>query len=116
MNFLLEVTKDQYTQPIIDTLGGSETLAFGLQMVLLGMLAVFSVLLLIMLALYLFQAFFTKSSEKKSTPAPVVAPAPVAAAQQGLSDEVVVAIAAAIAMAEEESDGLKFKVVSFRRK
>ncbi len=34
----------------------------------------------------------------------------------GFDEEIVAVIAAAIAMAESESDGLKFRVVSFRRK
>ena len=115
MNSLLEVTKDQYSQPIINTMGLSETMIFGLQMFVLGMLAVFAVLLLIMIALYVFKAVFTKKAEAPlKTAAPVSVQMPVAS--NTLSDEVVVAIAAAIAMAESESNGLKFRVVSVRRK
>ena len=44
MNFLLEITKGDYTDKIIETKGFAETLGFGLQMLALGMLAVFAVL------------------------------------------------------------------------
>lgn len=111
MNFLTNVPNNE---PIIDTLGASETLIFGMQMVLLGMLTIFSVLLLIMIALYIFKAAFNKGKEQPNVTVAPTATAPVTVS--AINDEVVVAIAAAIAMAESESNGLKFKVVSFRRK
>ena len=116
MNFLLEISKEQYNESIINTAGLTETLKFGLQMVLLGMLTVFSVLVLIMLALYLFKAVFAKAPADKKPAAVVAAPAPVATNESALNEEIVAVIAAAIAMAESESDGIKFRVVSFKRK
>lgn len=118
MNFFLQIAKEDYTTPIIEK-GVMETLMFGGQMLLLGISTVFAVLALIWLCLVVFKFAFQGASDKPKakkeaapTPAPVVAPAPVASCD----DEIVAVIAAAIAMAEAESSGLKFKVVSFKRK
>ena len=91
---------------------------FGGAILLIGMLIVFSVLIIILAALSLFKVFFhdLKMPKKEKTDAPVEA-APVAAVKPASADdEVIAAIAAAIAMAESESSGLKFRVVSFKRK
>lgn len=116
MSHLLEVTN--YTQPID---GFTDKLAFGGQMVLIGMSVVFSVLVLLWLSLYIFKIFFhdipakkksqvkTKKVEESASKAPVTP-------NQGNEDEIVAVIAAAIAAAESENQGLKFRVVSFRRK
>lgn len=118
MNFLLEITKDDYTTPIITTKGFSETLLFGLQMVLIGMATVFAVLILLWIALTLFKVFFhdiaktKKESKTENTPTPVAAPL----VNSTSDEEIVAVIAAAIAMAESESNGIKFRVVSFNRK
>lgn len=110
---LLTNTMD-YSQPIT---GFSEKLSFGGMMVLVGVLAVFSVLAIIWLALVIFKAVFNSISTKKenaATKTEVVVPeAPATVADP--DEEIVAVIAAAIAMAESESDGIKFKVVSFRR-
>ena len=114
MRYLLSISPEQYG----DKLGFSDSLEFGGQMLLLGMGAVFAVLTTIFLLLTLFKVVFTriKVSEKKSAPAPVVAPAPVAQTVTS-DDEIVAVIAAAIAMAESEcGDNVKFRVVSFKRK
>lgn len=118
MNFLLSVSPDQYDEPIRDTLGWFETLGFGGQMLLLGMVAVFTVLGIIWALLTVFKIVFTNSAAKeKSAPVkqePAVVQAPVYAPQDS---EIVAVIAAAIAMAESESgENVKFRVVSFRRK
>ena len=118
MNFLLEITKNDYSSSIINTKGFLETLGFGGQMLLLGVATVFAVLAIIWLCLLIFKVAFQGASGKekaKPAPAPVVveaAPAPVATQDE----EIVAVIAAAIAMAESESSGIKFKVVSFKRK
>ncbi len=98
--------------------GFFEALEFGGQMVLIGMLAVFAVLGLIWAMLSVFKLVFTKTEDKEKAPkaqatAPVVAaPAPVSS-----EGEIVAVLAAAVAMAESESDsGIKFRVVSFRKK
>ena len=93
-------------------------LSYGGIMVLIGMATVFSVLAIIMLSLYAFQYFFHDLPAKKhSTSKPkVVAVAESAEAVHSDDGEIVAAIAAAIAMAESESGGIKFRVVSFKRR
>ena len=116
MNFLLEVT--DYTKPIE---GLWDKITFGGQMVLIGMSVVFSVLALLWLSLYLFKVFFhdipsgrkAASKEIKAVETAPVAPTTTNAASD---EEIVAVIAAAIAAAESENRGLKFRVVSFRRK
>ncbi len=114
MNVLLAVT--DYTKPI-EAFG--DKLGFGGMMLGIGMLAVFSVLCILWGALVIFKIiFYDLPNKKKSAPAPV-APAPVVAAEIPASnedEEIVAVIAAAIAMAESESAGAKFRVVSFKRK
>ena len=118
MNFLLEITKNDYSSNLIQSKGFAETLGFGAQMLFLGMATVFAVLAIIWLCLTIFKLAF-QEKPKNSKAAVVEAPAavevaPVAAANQ--DEEIVAVIAAAIAMAESENAGLKFKVVSFKRK
>ena len=93
-----------------------EKLSYGGQMLLLGMGAVFAVLFIIFLCLTVFKFVFSKNS----TPKVKVETAPVVVAPKQTSspkndEEIVAVIAAAIAMAESESSGVKFRVVSFRR-
>ena len=118
MNFLLSVSPDQYDQIIRDTLGWSETLGFGGQILLLGMCAVFSVLGIIWALLTIFKFVFTNSSSKEEKPTVKQEAVPQKAPVYTQSDsEIVAVIAAAIAMAESESDDkIKFRVVSFKRK
>ncbi len=118
MNFLLEITKDDYGDKIIQTKGFLETLGFGAQMLLIGMLTVFSVLVLLFGCLTVFKLVFhgAEKKEKKPTPPPVAAQAPTAPAYVTDDAEIVAVIAAAVAMAESESGGIPFRVVSFRRK
>ena len=114
MNFLLEFTKEQFSQgnlPIGDifTSGG--------MVFLTGMLTVFAVLGILWVALLAFKFFFhdLASGEKmvKKEKPVSVDNAPVATD----SNEIIAVITAAIAMAESESGGnVKFRVVSFRRK
>lgn len=115
MNFFLDINYSQNINTGNDFL---ETVGFGAQMVLIGMVTVFAVLFILWGILLLFKLFFhdlkNKKPEKvveKVDDAPVYAPA---AADQ--NDEIVAVIAAAIAMAESESGGIKFRVVSFKRK
>ena len=115
MNHLLQVT--EYSKPIE---GVVEKLTFGGQMVLIGMSVIFAVLILLWFSLYIFKLFFhdipsnrkakqkpEKSTESASTPV---------VTQRSDDDEIIAVIAAAIAAAECENPGLKFRVVSFRRK
>jgi sodium pump decarboxylase gamma subunit len=115
MNFFLSISPEQYQDKIIKTEGFLETLLFGGQMLLLGMATVFSVLCLIWAALVIFERVFHKEAKKapKTESAPVVVSEPASASDDG---EIIAVIAAAIAMAESESNGSKFRVVSFRKK
>ena len=113
MNYMLLTNTMDYSQPIA---GFGEKLSFGGMMLLVGVAAVFAVLGLIWLSLTIFTAVFKKVSDGKQKKAieaePVVEPV---AATTSNDEEIVAVIAAAIAMAESESNGIKFKVVSFRR-
>ena len=110
--FLMEI---DYTKPVE---GFGDKLSFGGTMVLVGMLAVFAVLFVIYLSLVIFKFAFNNVNEKKEDksdfvlPATIVKDEPAAASS---NDEIVAVIAAAIAMAESEANGVKFRVVSFKR-
>ena len=116
MNFMLDINSIDKTQPIDNF---SDKLLYGGQMLLIGMLIVFSVLVILWITLSLFKLFFHDLSsgkkrvkEVKEEAAPVYQ-APVASQD----DEIIAVIAAAIAMAESECGGnKKFRVVSFNRK
>ena len=95
-----------------------DAFVFGGTMLLIGMVTIFAVLGLLWLFLTLFKVAFHDIPAKKKAKPQETAPisAPVVEAKKDNADEVIVAIAAAIAMAESESSDVKFKVVSFRRK
>ena len=111
MNLLLEINPNE-------KLDFFKALTYGGQTVLIGMATIFAVLIIIWAALTLLKIFlYDIPNNKKSKAAAVsepVAPAPVAPTDNG--DEIIAVIAAAIAMAESESGGAKFRVVSFKRK
>ena len=96
-----------------------ERLAHGGKVTLVGMLVVFSVLIVLMIVLYVFQWIFGRKSSKKSAsvkesvPAPAPASAPVAAAPAATNneEEVVAVATAAIAAARGESE-CAFNVIS----
>ena len=111
MNFLLEVDPNS-------TMDFLSALSFGGQTTLIGMATVFSVLVIIWGALVLFKLFLydipnRRKAEVTVTPEPTAQPVATAADDDS---EIVAVIAAAIAAAEAESNGAKFRVVSFRRK
>lgn len=113
MDLMMLANTMDYSQPIADV---AEKLSFGGMMVLIGMGAVFSVLVIIWLALTIFKAVFQSISGEKKTDKVIAEPTPEpVAAPVDADEEIVAVIAAAIAMAESESNGVKFKVVSFRR-
>lgn len=124
MNTLLAITPDMYSKVIIDpnVAGPLETLGFGAMILGIGMLAIFAVLCLLWGALVLFKiAFYDVPAKKKavnvepaSAPAPVIIPAAPVVANE--DEELIAVLAAAIAMAESECLGAKFRVVSFKRK
>ena len=96
-----------------------DALVFGGAILLIGMVAIFAVLVILWIFLVFFKFVFhdlpaRSKNVKKVVPETVV---PVEeTVTVSTEDEIVAAIAAAIAMAESESDGIKFKVVSFKRK
>ena len=92
----------------------ASNLSEGLLVFLIGFAAVFAVLTIILAVLSLFNVFFGNASKKtKPAPAPVAVAAPKAVSSD---DEIIAVIAAAIAAAESESAGSKYRVVSFKRK
>lgn len=116
MNFLLEFTKEQFAQK---NLSVSDVLSSGGLVVLTGMLTIFGVLTLLWLTLVIFKLFFHDLSFKKVKNSNTVSndAGPVTDVVSNTDEEIIAVIAAAIAMAEEESSsGAKFRVVSFRRK
>ena len=120
MNFLLEITKEDYASVIINDKSLIETLLFGLQILGIGMLTVFSVLAIIWLALVIFKFFFHDLAKRERSGviaenrSEVVESAPTTVNND---EEFVAVIAAAIAMAESESgNGIKYRVVSFKRR
>ena len=95
-----------------------KALAFGGTMVLIGMATIFAVLIILWISLILFKFFFHDLPNRRAASSKPKEALPVAetAVYDGTDEEIVAVIAAAIAMAESESDGIKFRVVSFRRK
>lgn len=119
MNLLLEVGKSDYSDKILDTKGLLETLGFGGKMAAIGILTVFAILGIIWVCLTVFKYVFTEQNKTKSVKIKetVIEDASVPEAIVYNNDEEIIAvIAAAIAMAEEENQGAKFRVVSFRRR
>ena len=119
MNTLLSIAEKDYAYNLFEkgyNLG--EVALFGLQILGIGILTVFAVLSLIWVALLIFEKAFTKApKEEKKEEQVVLTPVSETVAQAQSNDEEIVAvIAAAIAMAESENSGMKFRVVSFRRK
>ena len=108
MNFLLEVT--DYTKPVENLL---DRLTFGGSMLLIGVGIVFLSLIVIWGVLSLFKVVFKNGDKKEEKVEHLVAVQEEVACNE---EEIIAVIAAAIAAAESESNGLKFKVVSFRRK
>ena len=113
--FMMLANITNYAKPIE---GFMDKVEFGGMMLALGMGTVFAVLVILWLALVLFKlAFHDLPSKKKAKAiAPVVTVEPTVAEPTNSDDEIVAVIAAAIAMAESESNGVKFRVVSFRRR
>ena len=111
-NILMEIT--DYTVPIEQI---SDKLSFGGMVLLIGMMAVFAVLGIIFIALKIFGLVFGNARTKAPKVKEAVMPKTqvVETPAQSSQDEIAAVIAAAIAMAESESNGMKFKVVSFKR-
>lgn len=110
MNFSLEVT--DYTRPVE---GFSERLLYGGQMILIGLSVVFSVLILIWGVLTLYKNILADKSKEKNVNV-IQQPVVQELEHTPAEEEMIAVIAAAIAAAESETNGIKFRVVSFRRK
>ena len=119
MNTLLSIAENDYAYNLFDKgYNHGEVALFGLQILGIGMLTVFAVLSLIWVALLIFEKVFTRlpKEEKKEPSTPVVPVTEAASVENGNDEEIVAVIACAIAMAESENSGMKFRVVSFKRK
>ena len=115
MNLLFNLTEVN----VSEKLSAVDALVYGLSMVLIGMATVFAVLITIWFALILFKyAFHDLPSKTAGKPKEVTEQniAPVYVQKASENEEIVAVIAAAIAMAENENSGMKFRVVSFKRK
>ena len=100
------------------TLDFISAIQFGGMILLIGMVTVFLVLFILWLTLLLFKFVFhdlTITKKSKATPK-VIEVAPAKPALDPNELEVIAALSAAIAAAESESDGIKFRVVSFRKR
>ena len=113
-----------YSKPIIDFENFEFTqigdaLIFGLSILAIGMLTIFAVLCLLWLFLYLFRIVFhdlpSKKNAKKGSVTTVSTVEKAVEKNEADDSEIIAVIAAAIAMAESENSGMKFKVVSFRK-
>lgn len=115
---------EDFSKPIIDfsnfeisQLG--DAALFGGAVLLIGMLTIFSVLCILWICLVLFKLAFhdlpQKRAAKKAIGATVLVPEEAPVAAQTDDNEIIAVIAAAIAMAESDNSGIKFRVVSFRR-
>ena len=92
---------------------------FGISVLLIGMVTVFSVLCILWVFLIGFKLIFhdlpaKRKANKKATPVATVVDKKVEASTTD-DGEIIAVIAAAIAAAESENNGMKFKVVSFKR-
>ncbi len=120
-NFLLNIESSEYASFSLwdDFSRVGETVGFGARMLLLGLGTVFSVLILLWLCLIVFKIVFHDLPAKRAKAA--VAPVAKETAEpvveeQNDETEIIAVIAAAIAAAESECAGAKFRVVSFKRK
>ena len=115
MRMLASMTDVDIQNPIN---GVGNILSYGGQMMLIGMLTVFASLTIIWIALTVFKYVFERINNKDiGTKQPDNADITQSVQPQTAQDaELVAVIAAAIAAAESESNGTKFRVVSFRRK
>lgn len=113
-----------FTKPIIDfsnfefsQLG--DALIFGASVLLIGMVTVSSVLCLLWLFMIVFKVFFhdmpKKKAEKKAASSSVIVTETPVESNASNDTEIIAVISAAIAMAENDDTGLKFRVVSFKR-
>ena len=95
-----------------------DALVFGGSVLLIGMATVFAVLCILWAFLGLFKLVFhdiPKRKSEKSTKSVDLAEQATQTVVNDANEELVAVIAAAIAAAESDNTGIKFKVVSFRK-
>ena len=96
-----------------------EAFLYGGSVLLIGLATVFAVLCILWLCLFIFRLVFHDLPSKKATKnkvAQVLTPVEKTVESRKADDgEIIAVIAAAIAMAENDQTGTRFKVVSFRR-
>ena len=124
MNFLCEIAENQYGEKLLQLMKNGEVTfgdiaLFGGKMVLIGMGTVFAVLTLLWGCLSLFKVFFhdLKNAAPKKEVIKNEESVATASIETNSTDdnEIIAVIAAAIAAAESEQVGAKFRVVSFKR-
>lgn len=113
MRLLASLTEVDKASPIK---GFGNIISYGGQMLLIGMLTVFSVLCIIWLALTLFKYVFQSNANSQNKEQDTKEVEQTAPSNASKDEELVAVIAAAIAAAESENSGVKFRVVSFTRK
>ncbi len=105
-----------FTDKCSAALNYSLSLDFSIETVFTGVIAVLAILGLLYAVLSVFKLVFAQKTAAPGEKAPVVS-SPSVPTPTTAESEIVAVIAAAIAMAESESDsGMKFRVVSFRRR
>ena len=115
INLLASIADTPTTETIE---GAGNILSYGGQMMLIGMCTVFAVLTIIWFSIVALKYLLNNNqSANESKDANTSQPTAQTTAPQYTDDaEIIAVIAAAIAAAESENNGLKFRVVSFRRK
>ena len=113
---------DNFNVPIVDYSNFDlaqliNAVLFGGAILLIGMAAIFSVLCILWLFLVIFKLVFhdlPKKKKKKVAVTPAIESSEHVVSKND-DEEIVAVIAAAIAMAESDNSGMKFRVVSFKR-
>lgn len=106
--FLLDILPTQKNAPF------GERIVYGGKMLLVGLLIVFSVLVILWLALELFGLIVKRLDEKNKKAAPVTET--VAPVTKETDDLQLIAILTAAIAASESAPAARFRVVSFKRK
>ncbi len=93
-----------------------EAMSQGLQVTGLGLLIVFSVLVILMIVLYLFKVIFYRDPAKTAKKAPVQEVAPVAeAAKDDVDEEELIAVLTAAVAASLNTSTYNLQIKSYRR-
>ncbi len=110
-SFMLPLLEVDFNQ----ALPFGEAALYGLQMLFIGMLIVFSVLAILWLALEISGKIFKRLSDKPAAPVEKK-PEPVIAEPTATDDLELIAVLTAAVAAMESAPAARFRVVSFKRK